>query len=295
MPIAAREYASEADLRRMQALVAAVWQARGPLAPTHIGDLAWWMYQHVDKLREVRVRLWLDGGEAVAYGILWRDRHDLDFAIHPDRPELIAEVVEWSKPSRAWTLDADAATVGDLRALGFRPTNDTGYEHHVRDLQDDIAAAALPRGYRVRTVRDESDLDARVAVHRAAFHPSRVVQASYGRLMEAWPYRPDLDHVVEAPDGSFAAFCLAWLDDENAAGLLEPVGTHPEHRRMGLAAAVCRAALAELRARGARHAVVLSNSGSAATGLYEKIGMHALARHVAFARGAGKGTDDASV
>jgi len=38
------------------------------------------------------------------------------------------------------------------------------------------------------------------------------------------------------------------VDDENAAGLFEPVGTHPAHQRRGLARAVCIDALHALRA-----------------------------------------------
>lgn len=40
-----------------------------------------------------------------------------------------------------------------------------------------------------------------------------------------WPYRASLDCVIEATDGRFAADVLAWPDDENGVGLLEPVGT----------------------------------------------------------------------
>ena len=47
----------------------------------------------------------------------------------------------------------------------------------------------------------------------------------YAAAAAAWPYRPELDWVVEAPDGSFAASCLVWLDEENGVALLEPVGT----------------------------------------------------------------------
>jgi hypothetical protein len=41
----------------------------------------------------------------------------------------------------------------------------------------------------------------RVAVHRAAWHPSRVTVDSYRNVMAAWPYRATLDWVIEAPDG----------------------------------------------------------------------------------------------
>ena len=50
---------------------------------------------------------------------------------------------------------------------------------------------------------------------------------------QAWPYRSDLDCVVEAPDGTFAAYVLCWYDEDNGVGEFEPVGTHPDYRRRG--------------------------------------------------------------
>ncbi len=49
-----------------------------------------------------------------------------------------------------------------------------------------------------------------------------------------------------------AALNRLGLDDQNAAGLLEPVGTHPDHQRRGLARAVCIDAITALQAAGAR-------------------------------------------
>lgn len=268
----------------MQRLAAECWRMRGPLAATHVGDLPWRMYQHLDKLREVRVQLWLEDDECVAWGWLWSKDDELDLEVHPQRAELAGDVLAWANADVAWTLDADGDAVEAIERAGYHGRQGgRWYEHHARELDGEIQEPRLPRGYSLRTVRD-GDLQRRVDVHRAAFAPSRVVTESYARLQRAWPYRPDLDHVVEAPDGSFAAFCLCWLDDSNAAGLLEPVGTHPDHRRLGLASAVCLAGLRSLREAGASRAVVLSLGGSAATRLYEQVGMPSVARHVAFTR-----------
>ena len=107
---------------------------------------------------------------------------------------------------------------------------------------------------------------------------------SYARLQQEWPYRADLDHAVVAPDGSFAAFCIAWLDEENRGGLLEPVGTHPDHRRRGLASAVCLAAVRSLRALGAENAVIASEDGSPGEAVYRGIGFRTVTRHVTFGK-----------
>ena len=93
-------------------------------------------------------------------------------------------------------------------------------------------------------------------------------------VTQAWPYRPELDCVLEAPDRAFAAYVLCWYDDANHVGELEPVGTHPAYRRRGLGAAVCRYALRRLRDEGARQAIVYAggrDQDEPARVLYESI------------------------
>src|SRR5581483_4451241 len=129
-------------------------------------------------------------------------------------------------------------------------------------------------GYRLRTV-EPGDLTARIDLHRTVWAPSRVTAESFADVQRAWPYRPDFDCIVEAPDGRLAASCLAWLDPANAAGELEPVGTHPDHRRRGVGSLVCRYALRRLREEGATRAVVYGDVDPANRGpkaLYESIG-----------------------
>ena len=55
------------------------------------------------------------------------------------------------------------------------------------------------------------------------------------QLMSLTPdYRADLDIYVASPDNEIAAFATMWYDEVNHIGMLEPVGTIPEYRRMGL-------------------------------------------------------------
>ncbi len=89
-----------------------------------------------------------------------------------------------------------------------------------------------------RALRGAEALPRRVAVHRVAFHPSRVTGESYLQVMAADRTRRRLDRVVEATDGEFAALCLIRPDDQSGTGLLEPVGVAPRHQRMGLGGAV---------------------------------------------------------
>jgi ribosomal protein S18 acetylase RimI-like enzyme len=276
----------------MQELVSAAWRLEGPLVERHIGGLAWSRYHVAGREHEWRIRLWEEDGDVVAWGWLHLPS-TLDFQVHPQRHELLDDVLDWFEreaggEERATSaLVDDAATVAILERRGYRPAA-PGEPHFVNLLNDltDVAPPRVPDGFRLRHALAD-DLERRVAVHRAAWHPSRVTVESHRDVTSAYPYRPDLDCVVEAPDGSFAAYCLAWADEEIGVGELEPVGTDPRFARRGLAAAVCTFALVRLREHGARTAIVYARGDAAYPGplrLYESIGFRAVMRSVTFRR-----------
>ena len=153
---------------------------------------------------------------------------------------------------------------------------------NVRDLQEPPAPPTLPDGFRYRTFGPD-DLAERVAIHRDVWAPSRVTEESYVNVMAEWPYRPSLDCVVEAPDGRFAAYCLVWLEDENAVGELEPVGVREEFRRRGLGAAVCTFALRRLYEEGGRHGIVSCITDPACE-LYRAVGFRRHATLMGYSR-----------
>ncbi len=93
--------------------------------------------------------------------------------------------------------------------------------------------------------------------------------------MQAWPYRCDLDCVVEAPDGSFAASVLCWYDDENRVGELEPSGLIAIIAGVASRRPACAYALRRLRDEGASRAIVYAGGrveDEPARSLYETVG-----------------------
>jgi len=289
--VAARDFDdARGDLRAMQRLVQEAWAVVGPKNERHVGDVAW-AHTHIpDRQHTFRRRLWEEDRRVVAYGWLFRPQ-TLDWQVDPARPELVdtvhecfegeaeANVVETS------ALAEDESAIAVLRARGYEEVADgPWFACLIRDL-DDAPEPELPPGYALGTVRGEEDVDRRVEVHRAAWEPSRFTLESYRDVRATWPYREDLDCVVEAPDGSFAAYTLAWYDDENRVGEFEPVGTHPSHRRLGLGRAVNLFALQRLREVGAERAVVLCRGDDAypvPKRLYESVGFRQHSRIVSF-------------
>jgi len=53
------------------------------------------------------------------------------------------------------------------------------------------------------------------------------------RTIRTPQYQPKLDLVVTAPDGSFAGFCVGWLDPERRIAQIEPIGVHPHFQHHG--------------------------------------------------------------
>jgi GNAT superfamily N-acetyltransferase len=306
MHITSRPYAGVDDLRALQRAITASWLVARPLVNVTVGDVAWLMACSPPEAdwRE-RIQLWESDGDVVAWGwlvppgeLFCHLRADLP-AEH--RRAIAAELVAWiaervasctslaaaEAPTHLMTHvpDADHAFGEDLRALGFTPADEPSFSHWATTLDTAPASPVLPPGYAIRHVRGEGELPARVEVHRAAFHPSRMTIEKYRRLIEMDHYAFERDLVVEAPDGSLAAFTMVWWDPVARVGEFEPVGTHPDHRAKGLARAVNLAGLHLLRQLGARDALVFSRTTNAASeALYASAGFQRATVHRAWTR-----------
>ncbi len=275
-------------LRRMQAVTAETWRAEGHHAALHVGDLAWMRYQHRGREQEWRVRLWQRDGQDVAWAWLSLTDSVVLWCIRPDlRASLVEDVLDWAEEPKVEVRSTDTTALAILERRGYQldPASRVLAVHH-RELSDEPPVSA-PGGFRLRTV-EPGDLAARVELHRTVWAPSRVTEESYRDVQAAWPYRPDLDCVVEAPDGRLVSYCLAWLDPDNRAGEFEPVGTLPDFRRLGLGSAVCRFALRRLEEEGATEAMVYAiadnpaNPGAKA--LYESVGFVETSRLLRYVR-----------
>jgi ribosomal protein S18 acetylase RimI-like enzyme len=284
-------YANTDDLRTMQALVQRAWRLVGPKTVRHVGDVAWGTYQHAGREHEWARRLWFDGSELVAWGWLRRPESRLAWQLDPRRPELLEPVLDWFESEAegelvTFAVADDAPARETLAARGYAEVEDGPWlAHLIRDLGE-LEPPAPAAGFTLRTVGEE-DVASRVEAHRSAFAPSRVTVESYRNVRAAWPYRADLDCVAAAPDGRVASYVLAWYDDANRVGQLEPVGTHADFRRLGLARAAGLDALRRLRAAGAERAIVICRGDDeypVPKRLYESIGFRQHTRAVELRR-----------
>jgi ribosomal protein S18 acetylase RimI-like enzyme len=272
----------DGDLRLLLELAQELWRdAQNELECT-FGQIAFWSAQlpHSDWA----ARLWLDGGRLAGWG--WLAKGDeLELQVSPSHPQLLDEILEWGRPKELLVRPDRAAAIERLRAHGLEHAPGEPWMRVNHRSLGELEEPSVPAGYRLATMAEYGDFASRSAAHRSAFSPSRFTDEVYAVVRETWPYRADLDCVVVAPDGSVAAYALAWLDEVNGLGEFEPVGTHEDHRRLGLGRAVNLFGLRRLREEGATEALVQCRGDDAypaACKLYESVGFKELWRTLPF-------------
>jgi ribosomal protein S18 acetylase RimI-like enzyme len=304
------ELVTAADVPLLQGLAQRVTALRPDMisAGASYGELSW-IYGKGHALwgHTWPRRLWFAGSELVAWAWVFLPRRvertdgsvsevtgaSLSYQIHPDHLGLADEVIEWYDTVAAGlertvsptdaekvALDRWAAHgyTSDLAALG-----DTGdwTQLNERDLTV-LDEPELPAGFRFRTA-DEAGPDAAVQAHVDAWAPTAYTARSYAGVRATAAYRGDLHVLIEAPDGRMAASAIMWFDEANRTVEFEPVGTHPDYRRLGLGRALMLGGMKRARAAGAVHATVVCLGAPGhprARGLYYGVGFRELSRDV---------------
>jgi GNAT superfamily N-acetyltransferase len=291
-----------ADVRLMQGLAQRVTATRPDLvnADASFGGLAWnWGKGHAAFGGSWRRRLWFSGEDLVAWG--WAQlprrvrRSDgvvkdvtgayLAYQVHPEHTGLVDEVIDWYDGTAAGLERTVLPSAADEFALERWAAH--GYESDPSALGDsgswtqlnerdltDVEQPVLPDGFRFRTA-EETGPEAAVQAHLDAWAPSAYTAESYQGVRQTTGYRGDLHLLVEAPDKTMASSTIMWLDEANKTAEFEPVGTHPDYRRRGLARAMLLHGMQLARAAGATHMTVacLGAPGHPqARGLYYSVG-----------------------
>ena len=86
-----------------------------------------------------------------------------------------------------------------------------------------------------------------------------ILEKAYQSMRTAPDYRPDLDISLIDNNDEVAAFATVWFDDMNKIGILEPVGTIPKYRGLGLGKAVIFEGINRIRNLGAKKMYVGSD------------------------------------
>jgi ribosomal protein S18 acetylase RimI-like enzyme len=170
--------------------------------------------------------------------------------------------------------DDDRALVSALQPLGYEPSGTYGHELTYQ-LVDASPRATLPDGFSMRWLEPSLD-DAYVELHRAAWStwaPSTYERRMHASITSMPDFERELVPIIAAADGTLAAYCIAWFDPRTQTVEIEPLGTRPEFRRLGLARAIVGEVLNRSAERGAKSVMVWSvSSNPEARHLYESAG-----------------------
>jgi ribosomal protein S18 acetylase RimI-like enzyme len=202
-------------------------------------------------------------GALAGYVVSEYGRGDLFFQVDPARRDVEPVMLAWVETIWAagrdqvgvFALDDDAERAALLTAHGFHAHGSDGNMYRY-DLTRAYPDAPLPAGFTVATLAENRDFAAQAAVMAAAFDSPSIDAALLAFRQTAPGYSPDWDLVAVAPDGRHASFACAWIDWPNRIAEIEPVGTHPEFQRRGLAHALILAAYRRLAAAGIQTAYI---------------------------------------
>lgn len=275
----ARPYRTADDLARLQHYNAThiAHDICGWLYP---GDLAHRLFSSGRRHAPADLlRLWEDETGAIVGWALVIPPKSFDIQSHD--ADVIAEALAWVQTTlTAPRIETELHDADTFRPLifaqqGFVPDPDAlPYTVTMRTLNDLPPVPTLPEGFSIRAAAGVHEAAALVAVHAASFG-SQWTEAQYAGVMQSPGYAADREFVVVAPDGRFAAFAVTWHDPLNRMGYFEPVGTHADFRRLGLARALMTHALHAMRAVGMTRASVAHEAAQdnpASAGLYAALG-----------------------
>jgi GNAT superfamily N-acetyltransferase len=241
-----------------------------------------------NRLLNRQVCLWETMDGHLAGYVLPEGGDDAHVQVHPDFRYLEKEMIHWAENALAGpTQDGqarqlyievneyDAWRQRILVERGFDRLASGGMTRHMRLGQQPLSTAAIASGYTMRTTRvdDMADCQGIADLLNAAFGRTFHNAAEFHNFATSAPsFRPELDLVAVAPDGTFAAYVGVPYDEPNRLGIFEPVCTHPDPQRKGLARALMHEGLLRLRALGATDAMVGTGGMIPANSLYTAMG-----------------------
>ncbi len=279
MKLTVRNYHNENDFHRIRQFLREVFLINDRWEKSwHVNRLDYWtcfINSDIDPqcLSKV-VFIWETAEGRIAAVLNPENKGQVFLQVHPEfhSEELEEEMIELAekhlavrvpsgvKKLQIWTDENDPLRQDILKRRGFAFGKGSDF-HRRRSMALPVEKVSLAEGYTVRSLGGPEENPARSYLSWRAFHPDEPEEKYigckwYDHIQTAPLYRRDLDIVAVAPDGSLAAFCTVWFDDVSRTGVFEPVGTHPDHQRLGLATAVMSEGLRRLKRMGAELAYV---------------------------------------
>jgi ribosomal protein S18 acetylase RimI-like enzyme len=290
MTITQRSFHWNEDFERARAFVIEAFQAARPhmnWIPTRVENIAHGPCgaEYSDEEDEY-IRQWLVDDRVVALTMV-RPSGECWINVHPDHTRCVGEIVDAvehqflrmrtgrdERPKiEVMVPDPFKELESVLEERGYSIVGLEGYIR-VRSTNLPVPDYTLPEGFIVRHVHMDEDFEEYRRVQGAVFsHCGNMTPSLAKKYSCASFYNSELDLVAVAPDGHFAAFCTVRVDPISRITEFEPVGTHPDYRRLGLATAVMCEGLKRLEKRAPTNVCIPGAAPTpAADRLYESLG-----------------------
>ncbi len=267
MTITRHPFRGEADVPRILDLIGSM-----PLTSRHVIDLPWRLSSPT--INEGRdAAFWKDSnGQVIGFAAWQYYWAALDFFILPgsEAQSVETDLFKWAdgrfrerdeergRPLPYWVefRDDDRERQQIVEAQGFLLDDDESYVYLQHSLLNLSPVPALPDGFLLRSLKGEQEAAAYAELHRAAFESNSMTPEWRARTIRMPHYRPELDLVICAPDGSLAGFCVGWFAPSLRVAQIEPIGMHPHFQRLGLGRILLLEMLRRFKELGASSAII---------------------------------------
>lgn len=236
----------------------------------HLGDLCFRFYYHLNTFDfDKDFVYWKNNNKVIGCALYLRDDENPDILIDPEYYDGLFE------QAHTWCLST-ARTYGAKKIETGVMVSDTDKRTRLIDLgwqsfDDPYVFMTLSLNKKQEVQLEKGYSFATSKEHRARGITSPMTKDGYDQMINAFGYKDELG-VRVIHNNSVAAGCIAWLDEDGTAEL-EPVGTHVDHRRKGLASQVIKEVINRLIDKKASKLYVRTQkSNSAAVKLYESLG-----------------------
>ena len=167
---------------------------------------------------------------------------------HPEYKSLEGEIIDWieqhfkSKRKKTnkqnilylFSMQGDIERETLLTELGYIKRGIIGI-HRSRPLDMPIPEVEIPKGFTIRNTQGKADYDQLAETIRVIFgHGDWFNAEVLEGIARCSFYKEDLDLIAVAPNGTFASICTFRIDPFGNMATVEPMGTHPNYRKLGL-------------------------------------------------------------
>jgi GNAT superfamily N-acetyltransferase len=290
--IVSRPMQSDEDFWRVRKLLIETYPITPPGFNWEMRRWDGWRFYNADPAWnpgwEKTVRLWESDDGKLVGAVHPEGRGNAFLELHPDYRHIEEEMIGWAEENLAistkdsqrrliiYVFEYDSPRRSLLKRRGYEKLSSRGVLRRLRfGKWPLVQPSPLPGGYTLRTTRPGDGDDCRriADLLNVAFNRDFHTAGEFHEFTKHAPcFRNDLDLVAEAPDGSFAAYVGVPYNDVNRYGVFEPVCTHPDHQRKGLARSLMQEGLCRIKAIGAADVYVGTGDQIAANKLYDSMG-----------------------